>query len=196
MSGSSPVEVIRPTSPRLALAFDAALVAGFSLVISLGAQVAIPLPFTPVPVTLQTFAVLLAGCLLGSSRGALAVLAYLAEGFAGLPVFSAGRSGIAHLFGPTGGYLLGFVAAAFITGLLAERGATRRWIGSLAALVAGNLAVYAPGLLWLSAWTGPDRALALGFAPYLVGDALKCICGAAALAGISLVSRRAMARRA
>jgi biotin transport system substrate-specific component len=192
----SPVEIIRPANPRLAIAFDTALIAGFSLLIALGAQVAIPLPFTPVPVTLQTLAVLMAGCLLGSSRGALAVLAYLAEGFAGLPVFSAGRSGIAHLFGPTGGYLLGFVAAAFIAGLLTERGAARSWFGSLAALVAGNLVVYVPGILWLSGWTGPDKALALGFAPYLAGDALKCICGAGVLSGISLISRREKRRRA
>jgi biotin transport system substrate-specific component len=195
MAAFSPLAVIRPANPRLTIAFDAALIAGFSLLIALGAQVAIPLPFTPVPVTLQTLAVLMAGCLLGSSRGALAVLAYLAEGFAGLPVFSAGRSGVAHLFGPTGGYLLGFVAAAFVAGLLTERGAARSWIGSLAAMGAGNLAVYVPGILWLSVWTGPEQALALGLAPYLAGDALKCICGASALAGISLIRWKAKTRR-
>ncbi len=89
---------------------------------------AIQLPFSPVPITGQTMAVLLVGALLGSRRGALAVLAYIAEGLAGLPVFAGGAAGLARLFGPTGGYLVGFVAAAFLVGWLAERG----WIDALA----------------------------------------------------------------
>src|SRR5918993_856288 len=100
-----------------------ALVVAFSLFVALSAQVVIPLPFTPVPVTLQTFAVLLTGALLGSRLGALAVFAYLLEGAAGLPFFSAGRGGAAPLlFSPTAGHLLAFPVAAFVTGRLAERG--------------------------------------------------------------------------
>ncbi len=138
-------DLARPANPRAALAFDAALVAGFSLVIALCSQVAIPLPFTPVPVTLQTFAVLLTGCLLGSSRGALSVVLYVAEGSVGLPFFSGGTAGVAHLLGPTGGYLLGFVLCAFVVGLLAEGGIAARWPGRLLALVAGDLVIYIPG---------------------------------------------------
>jgi biotin transport system substrate-specific component len=128
-------------------------------------------------VTLQTFAVLMAGCALGSRRGVLAVLLYLEEGFAGLPVFAGGPLGVAHLFGPTGGYLLGFIAAALITGLFVETGATRNWFGRIAALALGSLAVYVPGVLWLGAFTGLGAALSLGFLPFLVGDALKVIAG-------------------
>ncbi|MGO9412364.1 MAG: biotin transporter BioY, partial [Spirochaetia bacterium] len=108
---SSPVlaSALRPASRVPARIYDVCLVAGFSLIIAVSAQVSIPLPFTPVPVTLQTFAVVLTGALLGSRRGAAAIVAYLAEGLAGLPVFSLGRAGFAHLLGPTGGYLVGFV---------------------------------------------------------------------------------------
>ena len=116
---ASPVyaDLVRPASPPLARVFDAAVIAGFSLLIALSAQVAIPLPFTPVPVTLQTLAIILTGCLLGSGRGALAAAAYVAEGSLGLPFFSGGTGGIAHLLGPTGGYLVGCVAAAYVAGL-------------------------------------------------------------------------------
>jgi biotin transport system substrate-specific component len=175
------IDAIRPVRRGRAAAYDALLVAGFSLLIGLGAQVSFPLPFTPVPVTLQTFAVLMAGCALGSRRGALAVLAYLEEGFAGLPVFSAGTAGIAHLFGPTGGYLVGFVAAAFVVGLGVERGAARRWPGRLAVLVAGSMTLYVPGVIWLGAFTGIDTAVTLGFMPFVVGDALKVVAGWALL---------------
>ena len=137
---ASPVyaDLVRPARPAVARVFDGALVAGFSLVIALGAQIAIPLPFTPVPVTLQTLAVLLAGCTLGKGRGALAVIVYIVEGCAGLPVFSGGTGGIVHLLGPTGGYLVGFVAAAYLVGLLAETGLTVKWLGSVLTLLAGN----------------------------------------------------------
>jgi biotin transport system substrate-specific component len=184
-------DVIRPAGTRTAWIYDAALVAGFSLVIALGAQVAIPLPFTPVPVTLQTLAVIMAGCLLGSGRGALAVIAYLGEGFAGLPVFSGGTSGISHLLGPTGGYLLGFVAAAFVAGLFAERGAARSRLGTLAMLIVGNIVLYVPGVLWLGVFTGMDRAVPLGFLPFVVGDLLKTAAGWGLLSGLSLVTGKA-----
>src|SRR5215210_8996578 len=102
------------------------LVVAFSLLTALSAQVVIPLPWTPVPITGQTFAVLLTGALLGSRLGALAMIAYLIEGASGLPFFHAGRGGFQHLLGPTAGYLWSFPAAAFVTGLLAERGWDKR----------------------------------------------------------------------
>ena len=181
------VDLVRPGNPRLARVFDASLVAGFSLLIALSAQAAIPLPFTPVPVTLQTFAVILTGCLLGSGRGALAALAYVAEGTAGLPFFSGGTGGLAHLLGPTGGYLVGCVAAAFVAGLLVEGGFARRWAGLLLALIAADLAVFLPGVIWLAAFTGANKAIALGFLPFVVGDALKVAVAWGILTGVRLV---------
>ena len=175
MSSTVYADLMRPASPWLARLFDAMLVAGFSLVIALSAQAAIPLPFTPVPVTLQTFAVMLTGCLLGSVRGGLAALAYVVEGSAGLPFFSGGTAGIAHLLGPTGGYLVGCVAAAFVAGLLVEGGFARRGLGLLLTLAAADLSVFLPGVIWLAAFTGANSAIALGFTPFVIGDLLKIV---------------------
>ncbi len=189
---ASPVsaDLVRPASPRMARVFDAALVGGFSLLIAVSAQAAIPLPFTPVPVTLQTFAVLLAGCLLGSGRGALAVIAYIAEGSFGLPFFSGGTAGVAHLLGPTGGYLVGCVASAFVAGLLSERKAEMKPGGLLLTLAAAGLVVYVPGLAWLGIFTGMGRAVALGFAPFIIGDALKTAAAWSVLMAAGLVTSR------
>jgi biotin transport system substrate-specific component len=189
---ASPVsaDLVRPASPRLALVFDASLVAGFSLLIALSAQVAIPLPFTPVPVTLQTFAIILTGCLLGSSRGALAAAAYVMEGSLGLPFFSGGTAGIAHLLGPTGGYLVGCVAAALVAGLFAERGLTLKPAGLLLTLIAADLAIFIPGVAWLGFFTGAGKAVALGFVPFVVGDALKIAAAWSILMGAALVTSR------
>jgi biotin transport system substrate-specific component len=192
MSSHLVADTLRPDG-RLAWIYDAALVAGFSLIVALSAQVAIPLPFTPVPVTLQTLAVLMAGCLLGSGRGALAILAYIGEGAAGLPVFSGGRAGIVHLLGPTGGYLLGFLFAAYVAGLLAERGALRSWAGTLLTLVTANVVLYIPGVLWLGAYTGLDKAVQFGLLPFLAGDVLKIAAGCGVLSGIAAVRERTAA---
>ena len=189
-------DLVRPASPRLARVFDAALVTGFSLLIALSAQVAIPLPFTPVPVTLQTFAVILTGCLLGSRRGALAVIAYIAEGSFGLPFFSGGTAGIVHLLGPTGGYLVGCVASAFLAGLLSERKSAMKPAGLLLALVAADLVVFIFGVTWLGAFTGPQKAIALGFAPFIVGDGLKIAAAWGILTAAALVTTRARERKA
>jgi len=171
-------DVLRPSIRRHALAYDAALVIGGSVGIALSAQIAIPLPFSPVPVTGQTFAVLLMGALLGSRRGALCVLTYLAEGASGLPVFSFGRAGLGHLAGPTGGYLVGFVAAAFITGCLAERGWDRRLWTTAIAMLLGSIAIYAFGLPWLAAFVGGGKAVALGLKPFIAGDIYKLVLAA------------------
>ena len=194
---ASPVsaDLVRPASPRLARVFDAALVAGFSLLIALSAQVAIPLPFTPVPVTLQTFAVILTGCLLGSGRGALAVIAYIAEGSLGLPFFSGGTAGIAHLLGPTGGYLVGCVASAFVAGLLSERKVALKPAGLFITLLAAALVVYVPGLAWLSIFTGVGKAVALGFTPFIIGDALKIVAAWSILMAAGLVTSRIRERK-
>jgi len=169
-----------------------ALVVGFSLLVALAAQVVVPLPFTPVPVTGQTFAVLLAGALLGPRLGPAAVALYLFEGAAGLPFFRGGASGAHHLFlSPTAGYLFAFPAAAFVTGLLAVRGWDRRVWTAAAAMALGSLVILAGGWAWLALATGtPAGAFRLGVAPFLLGDAVKIALAAAALpAGWALLGR-------
>jgi biotin transport system substrate-specific component len=168
------------------------LVVAFSLFVALAAQVAVPLPFTPVPVTAQTFAVLLTGALLGSRLGALALLAYLAEGAAGLPFFHGGAGGPAPLFGPTAGYLFAFPAAAFVTGYMAERGWDRRYLPAAAAMALGSLVILAGGWAWLAIFLRSGaEAFRLGVAPFLLGDLFKIALAAAALpAGWALLRRR------
>jgi biotin transport system substrate-specific component len=169
-------DVLRPSiaRPRVAsLAFDLALVLAGSALIALSAQVAIPLPFSPVPVTGQTFAVLLVGAALGRWRGAASVLAYLAEGAAGLPVFAGAHAGPAVLLGPTGGYLFGFVLGAWLCGHLAERGWDRTVRGTTAAMVLGNVVIFAVALPWLARYVGAANVWALGFWPFIPGDVVK-----------------------
>jgi biotin transport system substrate-specific component len=175
----------------------AALVVGFSLLTALAAQVVVPLPWTPVPLTGQTFAVLLTGALLGPRLGALAMLAYLLEGAAGLPFFRGGAGGYAHLAGPTAGYLFAFPVAAFVTGALAERGWDRRFLTAAAAMFLGSLVILAGGWAWLALATGDAaRAFQLGVTPFLVGDVVKIALAAAALpAGWALLRRTDMTRR-
>ncbi len=165
-------DVLRPAGRTAARVYDALLILGGALAVSLSAYLVVRLPFSPVPITAQTLTVLLTGALLGRRRGALALATYLAEGAMGLPVFAGGMSGLPYLLGPTGGYLFGFVAAAYVTGALAERGWDRHPLTTLAALLAGNLVLYLPGLLWLSRFVG-ERALALGLWPFVPGDLLK-----------------------
>lgn len=164
-------------------AADAVLILAGSVLVALSAQVVVPLPFTPVPITGQTFGVLFVGALLGSRRGALALGAYLLEGAAGLPVFHSGGSTLAWLLGPTGGYLLSYPAAAWLTGRLAERGWDRRPATAALALGAGNAVIYAVGLPWLALFVGSERVLAAGLVPFLPGDLVKIAVAAAALAG-------------
>ena len=169
-----------------------ALVVAFSLLTALAAQVAVPLPWTPVPITGQTFAVLLTGALLGSRLGALAMIAYLIEGAAGLPFFAAGGAGVGHLlFSPTSGYLLAYPAAAFLVGLLAERGWDRRWLTAVAAMSLGSIVILLGGWAWLSRFVGPAGAWAAGVAPFLVGDVVKIALAAAVLpTGWALLRRK------
>lgn len=173
-----------------------ALVVAFSLLTALAAQVSVPLPFTPVPVTGQAFAVLLTGALLGSRLGALAMFAYLVEGAVGLPFFSGGRGGALHLLGPTAGYLLAFPAAAFVTGYLAERGWDRRFLTAAAAMLVGSLVILAGGFAGLLRFFAPAQAFAQGVAPFLPGDVVKIALAAAALpAGWKLLNLRADRRQ-
>lgn len=171
-------DLLKPTLSRNARLYDAALILAGSAVVAMAAQVAVRLPFSPVPVTGQTLAVLLVGALLGSKRGSLVVLAYLLEGLLGLPVFAGGLSGPAILAGPTAGYLIGFVPAAFCVGRLAELGWDRRIITTALAMALGNAVIYAAGLVWLAAFVGRDHVLALGLYPFIPGDLAKLILAA------------------
>jgi len=166
-------DTFRPSKKLLAGFYDVFLIVGFSFLLGLSAQLALPLPFSPVPVTAQTLVVLLLGSLLGKFRGTLCVLLYLIEGSIGLPFFSGGRAGIAHLIGPTGGYLMGFVAAAYVVGSLAQLGWDRKISFTLAAMLLGNLVIYIFGLLWLGRFLGYEKVLHLGFFPFIIGDVLK-----------------------
>ena len=166
-----------------------ALVIAFSLLTALAAQVVIPLPL--VPITGQTFAVLLTGALLGSRLGALAMIAYLVEGASGLPFFSAGRGGFQHLLGPTAGYLWSFPVAAFVVGLLAERGWDKRYLSAAAAMFLGSLVILLSGWAWLARFMPASVALYEGVTRFLVGDVVKIALAAAVLpSGWALLRRR------
>jgi biotin transport system substrate-specific component len=164
------------------LAQDALLVVGFSLVVALSAQIAIPLPGTPVPITGQTFGVLLTGALLGSGRGFLALALYLLEGALGLPVFAQWHSGLhALLATPSSGYLWACPFAAALVGALAERGWDRRVGTTALAMLAGNAVFYLVGVPWLARFVGTAQALPMGFYPFLPGDLVKLLLAAALL---------------
>jgi len=171
----------RPVAKSYALIYDLACILAGTLFIASSARMAIPLPFSPVPVTGQTLAVLLMAVLLGSHRASLCALTYLAEGAVGYPVFARGAAGVAHLLGPTGGYLFGFVAAAYAVGLLAERGWDSRYSTAFLAMLAGNVIIYLFGLPWLAVFVGWERTLALGLLPFIPGDIAKLLVATALL---------------
>lgn len=169
LRNAATLELVPSRTARRVLAVSA-----FAIATALGAQVAVPL--TPVPVTLQTLFVILAGAMLGPRLGAASQIAYLGLGVAGLPVF-AGGFGLAYLAGPTGGYLLAFPATAFVAGL-AARSVPGKGVGSFLLLVVGlflaSLVTLGGGTAWLALMTGDMAgAVALGFMPFLAGDLLK-----------------------
>jgi biotin transport system substrate-specific component len=155
------------------------LVVAFSLLTALAAQISIPIG--PVPITGQTFAVLLTGALLGSRAGAAAMMIYLFEGAIGLPFFSNGGSGLAHLLGPTGGYLVSFPAAAYVSGAFAENGWDKKFLSAAAAMFVGSLIIMFIGWAWLSQFMTPLAAFRAGVTPFIIGDIVKIVLAAAAL---------------
>ena len=142
-----------------------------SLLLAVSAQFKIPL--YPVPVTGQTLVVLLIGMTYGPRLGGITMAAYLFEGAVGLPVFAGGAAGMAVLFGPTGGYLFGFLLAAMAMGYLAERGMGHSVVSTVIAMVIGNMAIYLCGASWLAGFIGFGNAMVVGVLPFLYGDALK-----------------------
>lgn len=176
-------EALRPSIARKYI-YDIALIVGGSAFVALAARISVPLPFTPVPITGQTLAVLLVGAALGSKRGALSLLSYVLEGAIGLPVFAGGTSGLHRLLGPTGGYLLGFVAAAYVTGWLAEHQWDRRFRSNFLAMLLGNIVIYLFGLPWLARFVGIEKVLLMGLLPFIPGDLVKLIIATLALPSV------------
>ncbi|MGB6771633.1 MAG: biotin transporter BioY [Candidatus Dormiibacterota bacterium] len=184
------LNVAIPARPRLVLTDlipgerlrDVLVVAGYAGLVGLSAQVVIHLPFTPVPITGQTFAVLLGGMAAGTRRGAAGMLLYLVLGLVGVPWFAGGTGGFSIL-APTLGYLVGFVFAATLLGWLARRGLDRHPLTVILSLVAGNLLIYAFGATWLALrlHLGPSATLSDGVTPFLLGDAIKAVLAAALL---------------
>jgi biotin transport system substrate-specific component len=159
------------------------LVVGFALLTAAAAQIAIPLPWTPVPLTGTTFAVLLAGASLGWKAGAASQLLYNALALAGLPFYQDGNHGWEYATGATGGYLVGFVVAAALVGLLAERRQDRSVVTAVPAMLAGTAVIYLFGVLWLGHVLGADATTALekGMLPFVIGDAVKLVAAGALL---------------
>ena len=171
---------------------DVLLVAGGAGFVALAAQVSIALPFTPVPITGQTFAVVLVGAGLGAVLGLASLGLYLFVGALGAPVYADGRHGWDVLTGPTGGYIVGFVLAAGLTGYLAQRRWDRRFSSAVAAMLTGNVVIYLVGLPWLAEQidAGLEGTLEAGLYPFVVGDLLKLyLAGALLPAAWALVGR-------
>jgi biotin transport system substrate-specific component len=164
---------------RLGWARDAALAIVGTLLLTVSAKIQVP--FWPVPMTMQSFVVLCLGAALGARLGALTVLLYLAEGAAGLPVFAGTPEkgiGLAYMVGPTGGYLVGFVAGAGLVGWLAERGWDRSVPHLFTAMALGHAALFVFGVLWLAQLMGLEKAWALGVAPFYAATLFKTALGA------------------
>jgi len=157
------------------IARDFALVSFACFAICLSGRIAIPLWFTPVPLITQDMVILLSSILLGARRGSAATFAFLAQGALGMPVFAHGAGGFQHFFGPTGGYLIGFLVASFVAGLIAEK---RKTLGnSLLAFSVGSAIIFLCGATYLSTFIGWQKALLLGVAPFIVGNTFKMLIG-------------------
>jgi biotin transport system substrate-specific component len=173
-------DAIWPTAENVKLSWvkNITLVVTASLLLSLSAKIHIPM--YPVPMTMQTFMVVLVGAVLGARRGASAVLLYLGQGLMGWPVFSGTPErgiGLAYMMGPTGGYLLGFLLAAILVGVLAERGFGKTYVSSFTLFLFGQLIIFAVGLSWLSILIGFESAVTLGLTPFLLAATLKLLLG-------------------
>ena len=188
------IDILQPVKSIPQKARDIAIVISASWLLAISAQFVFNLPFSPVPVTGQTLAVLLTGSVLGKNRGAAAVGLYLIQGAAGLPVFAGGKSGFITLIGPTGGYLIGFIAAAYIVGILAELRYDKSPGYIAFSMFVGNLVIHSFGLFWLVQFVGESSALQMGLFPFLVGDFMKILIGVIVLGGSmkinSLISSR------
>jgi biotin transport system substrate-specific component len=180
------VQRVWPWAEDANLVRNLVLLFGGAMVIALAGQVGVPME--PIPMTLQSLAVLIVGAAYGPRLGAITVLLYACAAAIGLPVLAGGRGGVGELVGPMGGYIAGFVLAAFVVGTLAERGWDRSMRKTLVAMFGGAAVIYVPGLIWLALWLGPfgsqpaadpmQLALAQGFEPFVLSDAVKAVVAA------------------
>lgn len=155
---------------------NASLIVGFGILTALSSKLSFYLPFSPVPITLQSFVVLLSGAILGARSGALSQITLIAMGAAGLPVFAQALPGNLVLLGPTGGYVLGFVLAAYISGAFFEKFTRPGFLKSFLLFFVASLFIFLPGVAWLTTYTGKDlwTAIQIGFVPFILGDFVKC----------------------
>lgn len=170
-------------SRAISVVRNAVAIVAVTALTAICAQIVIPIPGTPVPFTMQTFAVLVGAAAIGPCRGVMSMALYLAIGALGAPVFSDGGSGVARIFSATGGYLIGFIAAAWVVGYLAQRGESKKWFSAALAFLAGSLIIYAFGVSGLVLFAGmtPAEAISKGMLPFIAGDVIK-----AAAAGVTL----------
>ncbi len=176
-------DILQPAKSIPQKTRDIAIVISASWLLAISAQFTFNLPFSLVPVTGQTLVVLLIGSLLGKNRGAAAVGLYLLQGAAGLPVFAGGKSGFITLVGPTGGYLIGFIAAAYIVGILTELRYDKSLVYIGLSMIVGSLVIYIFGLFWLVQFVGESSVLQMGLFPFLAGDFVKILSGVIMLGG-------------
>lgn len=183
MSAVTTSAVIADRWVKNSISRSAVLVAGLVGLTAISAQVSVPLPFTPVPLTLQTFAVLAGAAALGAERAVIAQISYIMLALAGAPILAGGASGATKVMGATGGYLLGFVIASYLVGKIAERGATVKIRSTVLAYLVGTIVIYTFGALWLAQFTGQGLtwAIANGVVPFLIGDAIKAVAAGAVL---------------
>lgn len=160
-----------------------------SILLALLARLSIPVPFSPVPITGQTFGILFLGAVLGSRIGTLSVVLYLAEGIIGLPVFAGGSMGFLYLFGPTGGYLIGFIPAVYLVGYLSEEGWTNKFTTTFMTMIIGTAIIFVFGISWLAVTAGFETALTIGLYPYLPGAAVKIILASTIVYSINRFNR-------
>jgi biotin transport system substrate-specific component len=180
---------IWPQTSSSSLLRNIALAVIGSLIVAVAAHISVPT--LPVPMTLQTLAVLAIGAAFGARLGAATLALYAAEGAAGLPVFSPTADGYPGIMGPTGGYVIGFILAAALVGYLVERGWDRSFPKLLVAMIAGAAVLYIPGLAWLASFIGMEKAVTFGFLPFYAGDLVKACIATLGLPAIwSLIGRK------
>lgn len=168
------IDAIVPHAPST-LAKNTALILVGSWVIALSAQISFYTPWSLIPVTLQTFSILLLACTFGKHRGTLAVITYIAQGAAGFPFFAGAKFGLAHLQGPTAGYLSGFILAAYIVGVAAERGKDRSFMALIPYIILAYAVIFTCGVTWLTRFVGFPASIYQGFILFIPGEILKML---------------------
>ena len=170
------------------LTYDLLVALSGALILALSAQVAFRLPFTPVPVTAQTLVVMLIGGFLGSNRGVLAIFLYLSAGVAGFPVFSGFGTGLHHMLGPTGGYIIGLIGGTYVAGTFVKSGDNHSFFYTFLIMLLSSAVIYFIGILWLGTYLGFHNILAFGVVPFIPGDIMKSAVAAGCLTGIKQIN--------